>query len=590
MLRLLNINNFVLIHQLKIEFHQGLNLLTGETGSGKSIIVDALGLLLGARRGAEVIREGARSAVIEGEFELRGSDREAIEKILNEVGVEGGVDGELLIRREINASGRHRIYLNDQTVTAATLKTLQPYLLEIHGQFEQQGLVNAAEHLELLDQFGTCFSVRQQTENEFAHYKRILEEKRQLARDLSEREQQLDLLRFQLGEIVRLNPQPGEDQQLNQERKLLAGAEKRAQLSLEAYTQLYESDDSVLSTLAIVRRRIEELRSIDDQVSQTAADLGDAFVKLQDVAETMRDYGERAEYSPARLQAIDDRLAELERLKRKYNADLDRVLQMRGEMQDRLASLEDLSGREERLAAEYDAVIKRYDAAARQLSACRRAAAPNLEDQMMRELTQVAMEQARFKVGINTCEKNSDAPHNNYFTPRGIDQIEFLLSANPGEPLRPLAKVASGGELSRLMLTLRLVVPRGPHRAGADETLIFDEIDAGVGGKAAESIGRRLAKLARGQQVLCVTHQAQIARFADHHYHVAKIVSEGRTVTQVAELDGEERIRELARMIGGGAESATLEAARWLLESARGGGGGELEEKKKRRGKGMGKR
>lgn len=576
MLKLLNISNFVLIPHLRVEFHSGLNLLTGETGSGKSIIVDAVNLLLGARRGSDVIREGAQSAIIEGLFELPEDSEKRVNEILVQIGLPQLNHSDLIIRREINASGRHRVYVNDQNVTAATLKSLQPYLLEIHGQFEQQRLLSTSSQLEMLDKFANSVALRNETEALFASFQRIHEERKQLARDLSEREQQLDLLRFQLNEIERINPQPHEDTELLRERSLLAQAEKRAQLSANAYLQLYESEPSVLSALATVRRQVEELKAIDSVIDPVRLNLEEAIVVLRDAAETLRDYSERAEYSPERLQVIDERLAELEKLKRKYNADLGSILRLSEKLSERLASLEDLSGREEKLRREYSQLTQQYFKVAMRLSDCRRKAIPVLEARMKEELQQVAMDEAVFRVEIKTQNAPSDlsqAPAE-FFNAWGIDQVEFLLSANQGESPRSLARVASGGELSRLMLALRLLTP--PARdfdattvaeESFEETIIFDEIDAGVGGRAAESVGRRLKKLAIRQQVLCVTHQPQIARFADHHYHVAKSINAGRTVTEVRALNSDDRVRELARMIGGKEEAATLEAARWLLES-----------------------
>lgn len=574
MLSGINIQNFLLIPSLNIEFHPGLNLLTGETGAGKSIIIDALKLLLGAKTDVEAIREGAQSATIEGIFELPTGSTSILQQMLEDIGVKCCFEEGLTIRREIRASGRHRIFVNDASVTAATLKKIQPFVLDIHGQFEQQSLLSATDQLDFVDTFADLLASREETIAAFRTLQRLMEEKQQLAQAFSEREQKLDLFRFQIEEIGKIKPLDGEDVALQCERELLVSVEKRAQLSSETYDQLYENDASVLATLAGVLRRVNDLRSLDARIAPVGEAIEQAVVLLKDAAETILDYGQQAEYSPARLAEIEERLAQLERLKRKYNASLAEIAKLRQDLDQKILELQDFSYREQSLERELTQALAAYRAAAARLSAARQEAVPELERRVKQELEKVALENASFVVRLEAVSFGDDVLAQAKLSPswaKGLEQVEFMLSANPGESLKPLARVASGGELSRLMLTLRLVVAHaGGKKAQSEETLIFDEIDAGVGGRAAEAVGRRLKLLADRQQVICVTHQPQIARFADHHFHVSKAVTEGRSVTSVRELSDDERIGELARMIGGAEDAvSTREAARWLLESGR---------------------
>jgi DNA repair protein RecN (Recombination protein N) len=566
MLRSLNISNFVLISRLKMDFHTGLTVLTGETGSGKSIIVDALGLLLGSRSFVDSIREGEQTALIEGLFELGDKKSRAAWDLLASLGIDEDSSGEIIIRREINANGRNRIYLNDRLITGGTLRALQPFLVEIHGQGEQQSLLSRQVQLDLLDNFAGAIPLRMRVAMAYARFKESNEALLKLKQDVAEKEQLEDVLRYQLTELKRVAPIPGEDEELAAERELLTHAEKLAELSSNVYGELYEKDDSILSRLGVVKRWLQDLSSIDSRIEATLDALESAEINLTDVAETLRDHCDGIDFSPARLDAIENRLAELERLKRKYNSGLSGFPKLIESLQSRVESFEDLSEREESLKKQIELARKDYILLAKELTSHRRNAATMLEDRVTKELEQVAMQQSKFFVRVETFEE-SDL-NGDYYSPNGCDQVEFLISANPGESPRPLARVASGGELSRIMLTLRLVGGGSGKQLPQEGTLVFDEVDAGIGGRSAEAVGRRLKDLSKTQQVLCVTHQAQLARFADHHYFVSKSLHDGRTVTSVTELNSEERVQELARMIGGSEDSAPMEAARWLLESS----------------------
>ncbi|MDQ3806437.1 MAG: DNA repair protein RecN [Acidobacteriota bacterium] len=589
MLKFINIINLAVIHRLKVELHPGLCLLTGETGAGKSIIVDALGLLFGRRGGAELIRTDAEMALVEGVFETGGeARRRRLGELLDGVGVSVGETEELIIRKELPFSGRGRIFVNDQRVTAATLKLLQPLLLEIQGQGEQYALASAHNQLELLDVYAECQELRRATARAYGVWRDASQALRELRERVSERERMGDFLRYQLAEIEKLGPQPGEDELLSAERNLLTHAEKALELCSSSHFDLYESDESVLARLASVRKRILELASIDGRVEGWAEMVESASVALSEVADNLRGFGGGVDFSPRRLEEIEERLNQLDMLKRKYRRDLNGLIDLRRELKEQLGALAGEAEREGELVVQVGEARNEYLALARGLSLKRHAAARSLERSVENELRHLAMERARFNVSVETptevtaavdagaggADSEGDGREAFGFSKDGIDRVEFFLSANVGESPRPLGKVASGGELSRLMLALRTVCagrPESDNAPAAGVTLIFDEIDAGIGGKASDAVGQRLKGLAHTQQVLCVTHQAQIARYADHHYVVSKEVDGGRTRTTVRELRREERVGELARMISGSNEAeAVRETARWMLEGSPG--------------------
>jgi DNA repair protein RecN (Recombination protein N) len=594
MLKSLNISNFAVIRYLSMEFHQGLNVLTGETGAGKSIIVDALSLLLGARAFTDVVRTGEKVALVEGIFELDGINELHVKSELSDLAVEIADDEYLTIRREVQLGGRNRIFINDRSVTLATLKKLQPFLVEIHGQGEQRSLLSPHAHLLLLDDFAGCSELRRQVGGIYARWRKIVEELNAMARDKTERERLLDILKFQVAEIELLNPQTGEEERLLEEKKLLTNSEQLNELNASAYNALYESEESVLTGLGSVRRTMQALEAIDKRFSPLLNALQEASLSLTDVADTLRSYAARIEYSPARLGEIEERMSEFERLKRKHgggNNDLNEVKENLYRQLDQLTNWEEHQGE---LLADLEVLRGEYRVLAGELTACRQAAKVEFERRVMADLRQVAMENAHFSVVIDTVKEASEASSDRplrpqsqpeedadaaptdapaYWSPNGADRVEFHLSANVGEDARPLQRVASGGELSRLMLTLRTICRGGAKvqlEPSPKTTLVFDEVDTGIGGHVAEAVGRRLKSLAASQQVLCVTHQPQIARFADHHYAIAKHVEEGRTLTRITELGQPERVNEIARMLGVSQEVATArETAQWLLETAR---------------------
>jgi DNA repair protein RecN (Recombination protein N) len=585
MIKSLNIRNFAVIESVGVEFQPGLNLLTGETGSGKSIVVDALGLLLGERGSTAQIRTGESRAFIEGIFALDGEQMLKIRAVLDEVGIEAETEDEIIIRREVSASGKSRIYINDRSVTLAILRRLQPLLVEIHGQGEQKLLLNARAQLELLDAYAGCEGLRAEVSGAFFDWKSSVAALNKLKEEFVERERMLELLEYQLSEIDAISPEPGEDERLANERRLLAHAEKILQLGAGAYDRLYESDGSVLADLSGISRQVRELCEIDARLQPLLNSLDEGAALLSDAAYALRRYLDNIEFKPEEFSRVDNRLSELERLKRKFGTDLNGILSIREHIAQKLSRLADLTEQERQLKTEFDAAHESYLEKAAKLSARRKEAARRLEREVVRDLKHVAMQHAQFVVELKTFESQTassdrsseeaelrpeeSALEAGFFSSYGADRISFLLSANPGESLRPLSQAASGGELSRMMLTLLTVSLKHTEQPQGGETIIFDEIDVGIGGRVAEAVGRRLKTLAKTNQVLCVTHQAQIARFADAHYSVAKSVRGGRTLTSIEYLEREARIRELARMIAGEQESSTtFETARWMLETA----------------------
>jgi DNA repair protein RecN (Recombination protein N) len=457
---------------------------------------------------------------------------------------------------------------------------LQPFLSEIYGQGEQRSLLSSQSHRELLDHFGECVTFKNDVRQIFLRLKTAERDLKKLGEDIVELNRSRDFIQYQLAEIDAIAPVSEEDVQLLAERRLLTHAERITELSSNVYHSLYESDESVLSGLTLIRRQLEELGGLIGNTETALDSLLSGIASLTDVAEVLRGYAGKVEYSPARLAEVEARLAELERIKRKYGTDLDGVLKLRLELIEKLSNSDNLAGRIDTLKTEVEVLRHDYIEAARRLTSCRRVAAPRLEQSLMAGLHHVAMERAKFLVSIETStmedeetadeadltEKADETSDAAFFSASGADYVEFLLSANPGESPRPLSSVASGGELSRLMLTLRTT----SQGDGIFETIVFDEIDAGIGGRVAEAVGQRLKSLSASRQVFCVTHQAQIAKFADHHYVVTKAIERERTHTAIRELTQEERINELSRMIGGDEKALkTREAAQWLLENAK---------------------
>ena len=549
MLTLLKIKNIALIDSLEVEFDSGLNLLTGETGSGKSIIVDSLGALTGERVSADLIKEGEQAATIEGLFLI--SDSVSLSATLAESGID--LDGsELIVRRELSTQGRNRVFVNNQLVTQTFLRSLGSHLVDIHGQGDQASLFDPSTHLEMLDAYADVDDERVRTADAYRQWSATRKELAELRRDESDKLQLLDILRFQVDEIRRANLKAGEDTELEDEKRRLSNVEKLSTLSDEAYTLIYEQDESTIATLDKAVKKIDELAEYDNRFAGYRESLETARAVLEDLAATARDFRNHIEFSPSRLDEIEDRLATISQLGRKYGGTISTVLDHLAESEKRLENIETAELREKELEKKLAAEFATYFDAASALHDKRVAAAVKFAKEVESNLKAVALEKARFEVRIEapdhtTGREGVDTIDGASVTARGFDRVEFYFSANPGESPKPLAKVASGGEASRLMLILKTT---GNARDGG-KAAVFDEVDAGIGGRVAEAVGLKLKQLAASQQVLCVTHQPQVASLADRHYVVEKSVVRNKTAISIRELADDERVEEIARMLAG---------------------------------------
>ncbi len=542
MLTLLKIKNIALIDELELEFADGLNLLTGETGSGKSIIVDSLGALTGDRISSDLIKEGESAAQIEGLFNL------VLDENLKEICAASGIELEnerefdLIVRRELAASGRNRIFVNNQLVTNNFLKKIGAFLADIHGQGEQATLFNQATHLEMLDKYANFKTLRESVAKKYKELANIRREIENLQADEAQKLQLLDILQFQVDEIKKVNLSIGEDELLEEEKRRLNNVEKLSTLSDEAYLLLYENEEATIATLDKARQRITELTEYESSFREYTEGLQTAQAVLEDLAISVRDFRNRLEFSPERLEEIENRLAEIARLKRKYGGTIEGVLDHLGESEERLKNIETAELREKELNNKLTKAREDYLKIAAELHEKRTKAARKFEKEIEANLKAVALEKARFEVRINA-DKNNDKS----FTAKGFDHIEFYFSANLGESVKPIAKVASGGEASRLML----IVQTTAKLSATEKAMVFDEIDAGIGGRVAAAVGLKLKELAKTQQVLCVTHQPQIASLADQHFIVEKETVKNRTLIRVKKLSKNDQVEEIARMLTG---------------------------------------
>ena len=566
MLRFLRVTHLAVIDSVEVEFDAGLNILTGETGAGKSILVEAVGLLLGGRASGDLVRTGEDAASIEAIFESG--------------------EAEVLVRREITAQGRSRAFINGALATAGGLKELAANLIEIHGQHEHQTLLDPSTHLGVLDAFGQLEPLVAPVRARFEAMRASADALSRLRHAVADRDARLDLLTFQLNELDRAGVkagepgQPGEDVELAALRQVLASAERVERLCQESYASLYESDGAILAGLGRVWRHVTELAALDPKF-QPHVDARDGIKsQLEELAVFLRRYADGIEASPARLQHVEERLALLDRLKRKYGPSLAEVAARRDALRNELDELQQGDGRIAQLERDHGAAREQYLAAARALGKARRQAAGRFARELERLLAELAMEGTRLEVRFAGAAE--EVPEESVWTADGIDVAEFFVSPNPGEDLRPLARIVSGGELSRIMLAIKTLT-FGVRLLGAGAPgLIFDEVDAGIGGRVADVVGRKLHALGSGFQVLCITHLPQIAAHADTHFQIDKRVDGRRTSTSVRRLDHEDRVNEIARMLGGAAitEGLRASAREMLAERADRKAAGESERAK----------
>jgi DNA repair protein RecN (Recombination protein N) len=567
MLRELRVKRFAVIEEVTAPFAPGLNVLTGETGAGKSILIDAILLLLGARAHPDLIRSDSDSAAAEAVFEVEPGG--PVSRILEELG-HRQEDGQVIIRRELSRGGKSRAFVNDAPATVGLLERLGRHLVEIHGQHEHQLLMEPARQLDLLDCFAGVEGAREEVAALVAGWETAreeLERQRSAERDRAQKE---DLYRFQLSEIDAARLRVGEEDDLRLERQRLQHAERLAQGLAEASRLLYDDADSAAARVARAARLLQDLEKFDPALAAAREPLESAQAYLEDAMGRARRLRDRLASDPGRLEEIETRLDALAKLKRKYGESVEAVLAHRERI---AAELERLDRHEEFVAQQETrlaSLAAQAEKAALALSAAREKAAGRLEGLVQRELRALGMEKAQFRVRLARAPAVpgglSAGPGQFRLTARGCEAAEFLLSTNPGEELKPLSRVISGGELSRTMLGIKVIL------AAADRvpTLVFDEVDAGIGGRIAEVVGQKLRQAARARQVLCVTHLAQIAAYADQHLEVRKTVSGKRTRTTVAALREEARVGELARMLGGERITETaLKHARELQRSAR---------------------
>ena len=565
MLSYLKIENIAIIDHLEVNFSPGLNMLTGETGAGKSIIIDALGLILGERSDPQLIRAGSKKGTVEGIFGIEANQQ--VKDKLAELHIEH--DGkEMLLRRVFTSEGKSRAFINNTLISLKNLKDIGEKLVAIHGQHTHQELIHRENHIDYLDYFGENYPTRARLQRAFHTIRELTRMLEGLRMDEREKSKKIDLFTFQIDEISRANLQPHEDEELEKKRTLLGNAERIHELASHSYNLLYEEENSVLSTIDQIKKRLLELTHIDDSYSPYLTNLEEIKYKLEDLSLFIRDYLQRVRVDPHQLQEVEERLVEIRRLKKKYGDTIEDILNFKKSAQIELNSISISEEKIEELTHQLEEEYDRYYQAAEELSAKRREDARQLKHLVEKELSQLAMGKTQFETLFQPVLPGPGSikigRREVWGNDRGIDQVEFFIAPNIGEELRPLAKIASGGELSRLMLALKSVI----NTAETFKTLIFDEIDIGIGGRMAEAVGRKLSLLSSIHQIICITHLPQIAASAQHHYFVEKKAQRGRTRALIKELNKKEVVEEIARMLGGETiTETTRQHAQELIET-----------------------
>jgi len=549
----LRLENYAVIDHAAVEFASGLNLLTGETGAGKSILIDALALLLGEKASAEIIRTGADRAVVSAVFECEASIGPSIDKVLEHNGLDESEDGTLIVRREIAPGGKGRVFVNNQPATVSVLRQLAPHLAIIHAQNESLLSFDGPARLALLDNFAA--SSLDSIVAAYESWKAIRGRIEELEQGEQDKLRLVDLWTFQKREIEEANLHPNEDEELETEKRVLANAEKIYNAAMQSFDLLYEGDASTSATLRSAQKHVEELARYEPKFQEALTALESARINVEDVGATLRDYAGGIHASPEHLAEVEDRLALLDRLKRKYGPTVDDVVAFGADVARKLSEVENKDEILRELRADLAKAATEYLRAARTLSKHRHDAARKLEKRVEAEINDLAMK-SQFRIDLKNGEEEGN------WTATGIDEATYLIATNPGEPMRPLEEIASGGELARVMLALKVSVEstsvaralmpaKSNHKKAPQRTMVFDEIDTGIGGRAAEAVGKKLKSLSRTNQVLCITHLPQIATFADHHYVIEKKERAGRTRTTIRPVTGEERTEEIARMLSG---------------------------------------
>lgn len=538
MLNELSIRNFAIIESLSVSFNKGLTVLTGETGAGKSIIIDAIHLLVGSRGSAEFVRHGEDKAEIEGLFFIEGEQHPCYAKAA-EFGIEIE-DGMIVLRRDISASGKSVCRINGKLVTIAVLREVGSSLIDIHGQHEHQELMDETRHINLLDQFGAEEILS--ALSEYQHVYRSYEQTQKKLKSLSENEQQmahrLDLIQFQHDEIQSANLRINEDEELSEEKHKLGNFERIFDSIQTSYSAL-QGEQRGLDWIALVMDNLQTAADLDPEYKNVAETVANSFYMLEDAARTIRNDLDSLEYDPQRLNEIDDRLNEINQLKRKYGKTIEEILEYSSKIEEEIETLQNKELHIGQMEKELASLRKDLRIEASNLAETRKKWAKKLTKLIHQELKELYMEKAVFELRI---ESNQDTFHKN-----GADKVEFYISTNPGEPLKPLSKIASGGELSRIMLALKSIFSK--HQGVT--SIIFDEVDTGVSGRVAQSIAEKIYNVSTGSQVLCISHLPQVAAMADTHLYIAKVIKNGRTKTSVTPLSVSEKVKEIGRMISG---------------------------------------
>lgn len=567
MLRTLYVRDYALIEELEVPFDSGLNVITGETGAGKSILLGALSMILGERASMEAVRTGAKKAVVEGIFDE--ANTAAIRSLLEANEIEPGPS--IIMRREISAS-QSRAFINDTPATLGLMREVAARLIDLHGQHEHQSLLRTETHLDLIDNFGGLEGMVAAYRKHYDAVAALVQERQRLVSRERELRQQKELYAFQIEEIDRIKPQAGEEEALDAERRVLENAERLYEVTAQLYEILYEGENTVHDQLVVVRNELQDLARIDRVFEEQLGEARSAQIVVAEVAKFLQDYNARIEFNPERLEAIRLRTAELEHLKRKYGLTLEDVIAYRQEIGETYAVAADFEGAIERLDGQIEAAQERLSQAALRLSAKRHEVAQRVEGGIVAELSFLGMPHARFEVRFSRtsdeggwiCLHNGTREERYAATPTGMDGAEFFISANPGEALRPLARVASGGEVSRIMLAMKTILAKSERMP----ILVFDEIDTGISGAVARKVGESMHNLAQYHQIIAITHLPQIAAMGDVHFLVEKTVEGDRTRTHLRRLGDDERAAQVARLIAGeDVTEAALESARELMRA-----------------------
>ena len=567
MLLELSIRNFAIISSLNVSFHKGLNVLTGETGAGKSIVIDAISLLIGGRASADYVRHGENKAEIEGLFDM--SSHASLQALCAQWDIESE-DGTLILRRDIHRQGKNVCRVNGKLVPLSILRQIGQSLVDIHGQHEHHSLLRQEQYIPLLDAYGKkdIEPDRSKYEQLFNEFTRLTQEIKRLSDSEQQIAQRIDLLRFQMNEIAAAELKAGEDQQLEQEKKKRLHAQKLYEGMETAYQALH-GEGRALESLSVVLDQLEELTAVDTSLQPFLDKVRDMYFELEDMSRTFGEYKEHIEFDPQHINHIENRLVQIDQLKRKYGASVEDILAYADKIKGELDDLVHKDERVDALREQQKALLADLIRQAARLTEQRRKVARHLVKHIHKELKDLYMDQTVVNIAVEPLANGQEIEHEGrkrFINKQGWDEVKILISANPGEPLKPLSKTASGGELSRFMLSLKTVFSRVEPVA----TMIFDEVDTGVSGRVAGAMAEKLLAISRDQQVLCITHQPQVAALSDHHYRIVKEVDGGSTMTNIIPLNDEEKQLELARMMGGDeVTSASANHAHELFESAR---------------------